>query len=309
MSDLNWLIPAMLAIITASTPLVYAAVGELVVEKSGVLNLGVEGMMIMGAVAAFAITVLSGSMTLGILGGALAGAVTAAVFGYLTLFLLSNQVATGLALTLFGIGLSALVGIPFVGKSLDRLPKLNIDGITDIPVIGPILFGQDVLVYLSVAAVAGVAWFLNRTRAGLILRAVGENHDAAHSVGHPVVAVRFWAVMFGGAMAGVGGAYLSVAITPLWAEGMTAGRGWIALALVVFAAWRPWRAMLGAYLFGGITIIQLHAQGFGVDIPSQFLSMLPYAATIIVLMVISYDAARAKLNAPACLGRVFHATA
>ena len=309
MSEIAWLLPAVLAIISASTPLVFAAVGELVVEKSGVLNLGVEGMMIMGAVLGFGITVVTGSVTLGIVAGALGGALTAAIFGYLTLYLLSNQVATGLALTLFGIGLSALIGIPFVGKSLAPLAKINIPVFSDIPIIGPLLFGQDVLVYLSIISVIGVAWFLNKTRAGLILRAVGENHDAAHSIGHQVVLVRFAAVLFGGAMAGIGGAYLSIAITPLWVENMVAGRGWIALALVVFSAWRPWRALLGAYLFGGITIIQLHAQGFGIDIPSQFLSMLPYAATIIVLMVISRDATRAKLNAPACLGKVFHATA
>jgi general nucleoside transport system permease protein len=309
MSDFAWLLPAFLTIITASTPLVYAAVGELVVEKSGVLNLGVEGMMIMGAVLGFGITIVTGSVTLGIVAGAMGGAVTSAIFGYLTLYLLSNQVATGLALTLFGIGLSSLIGIPFVGKSLDRLQQLNIPYLTDIPVIGPVLFGQDALVYLSIVSVVGVTWFLNKTRAGLILRAVGENHDAAHSIGHPVVLVRFAAVLFGGAMAGIGGAYLSIAITPLWVENMVAGRGWIALALVVFSAWRPGRALLGAYLFGGITIIQLHAQGFGIDIPSQFLSMLPYAATIIVLIVISRDAVRARLNAPACLGKIFHATA
>lgn len=309
MSEIVWLSSVLMAIIAASTPLVFAAVGELVVEKSGVLNLGVEGMMIMGAVLGFGITIMTGSVTLGIIAGAMGGAATSAIFGYLTLYLLSNQVATGLALTLFGIGLSALIGIPFVGKSLDTMSKIHIPILTDIPVIGPLLFGQDMLVYFSVVSVIGVTWFLNKTRAGLILRAVGENHDAAHSIGHHVVRVRFAAVLFGGAMAGVGGAYMSVAITPLWVENMVAGRGWIALALVVFSAWRPWRALLGAYLFGGITIIQLHAQGFGIDIPSQFLSMLPYAATIIVLMVISRDATRAKLNAPACLGRVFHATA
>lgn len=309
MNDFAWIVPAIITIIGASTPLVYAALGELIVEKSGVLNLGVEGMMIMGAVAAFGVTVLTGSVILGVIAGAIAGALTAAIFGYLTLFLLSNQVATGLALTLFGIGLSALVGIPFVGKSLDSMPQLNVSGLTDIPVIGPIVFGQDALVYLSIVAVVAVSWFLNRTRAGLILRAVGENHDAAHSIGHPVVLVRFAAVLFGGGMAGIGGAYLSVAVTPLWVENMTAGRGWIALALVVFAAWRPGRALFGAYLFGGITIIQLHAQGFGIDIPSQFLSMLPYLATIVVLVLISRDSSRAKLNAPASLGKVFHATA
>jgi len=313
MSEIALLMSVLMAIIAASTPLVFAAVGELVVEKSGVLNLGVEGMMIMGAVLGFGITVVTGSVTLGIIAGALGGALTAAIFGYLTLYLLSNQVATGLALTLFGIGLSALIGIPFVGKSLERLPQIHIPGLSDLEFygieIGRLLFGQDVLVYLSIVSVIGVAWFLNKTRAGLILRAVGENHDAAHSIGHQVVLVRFAAVLFGGAMAGIGGAYLSIAGTPLWVENMVAGRGWIALALVVFSAWRPWRALLGAYLFGGITIIQLHAQGFGIDIPGQFLSMLPYAATIIVLMIISRDATRAKLNAPACLGKVFHATA
>jgi simple sugar transport system permease protein len=309
MGDQTWILAALLTIVTASTPLVFAAVGELVVEKSGVLNLGVEGMMIMGAVAAFGVAVTTGSATLSVVAGIAAGVVTSAIFGYLTLYLLSNQVATGLALTIFGIGLSALVGIPFVGKSLNRLAQLDIPFLTDIPVIGPIVFGQDALVYLSILSVAAVAWFLNKTRAGLILRAVGENHDAAHSIGHPVVRVRMLAVLFGGGMAGLGGAYLSIAITPLWAEGMTAGRGWIALALVVFAAWKPWRACLGAYLFGGITIIQLHAQALGIDIPSQFLSMLPYAATIIVLVLISRDSVRARLNAPASLGKVFHATA
>ena len=308
MSGFDWLVPALLTIVTAATPLVFAAVGEIVVEKSGVLNLGVEGMMIIGAIAAFAIATSTGSGTLGILAGAAGGTAMALLFGVLTLYLLSNQVATGLALTIFGIGLSALIGHAFIGTTFAGLPRLDIPGLSDLPLVGPLLFGQDALVYLSVASVVGVTWFLNRTRSGLIVRAVGENHDAAHSIGYPVIAVRLAAVAFGGAMAGLGGAYLSLAYTPLWAENMTAGRGWIALALVVFASWRAWRAFFGAYLFGGITIIQLHAQGIGVGVPSQFLSMLPYLATIVVLVLISRDETRARLNAPACLGRSFHAS-
>jgi ABC-type uncharacterized transport system permease subunit len=308
MSGVDWLVPALLTIVTAATPLVFAAAGEIVVEKSGVLNLGVEGMMIIGAIAAFAIATSTGSGTLGILAGAAGGTAMALLFGVLTLYLLSNQVATGLALTIFGIGLSALIGHAFIGTTFAGLPRLDIPGLSDLPLVGPLLFGQDALVYLSVASVVGVTWFLNRTRSGLIVRAVGENHDAAHSIGYPVIAVRLAAVAFGGAMAGLGGAYLSLAYTPLWAENMTAGRGWIALALVVFASWRAWRAFFGAYIFGGITIIQLHAQGMGVGVPSQFLSMLPYLATIVVLVLISRDETRARLNAPACLGRSFHAS-
>jgi simple sugar transport system permease protein len=308
MTGLDWLVPSLLTIVTAATPLVFAATGEIVVEKSGVLNLGVEGMMIIGAIAAFATAVSSGSTVLAVVVGAAGGTAMALVFGFLTLCLLSNQVATGLALTIFGIGLSALIGHAFIGTTIAGLPKLDIAGIVDFPVVGPLLFGQDALVYLSLAGIIAVDRFLNRSRWGLILRAVGENHDAAHSIGYPVVAVRLAAVAFGGAMAGLGGANLSLAYTPLWAENMTAGRGWIALALVVFASWRPWRALFGAYLFGGITIIQLHAQGMGVGVPSQLLSMLPYLATIVVLVLISRDEMRARLNAPACLGRSFHAS-
>ena len=302
----DWLTPAIMTIITASTPLVFAAVGEIMVEKSGVLNLGVEGMMIMGAVAAFAIGVTTGSATLAILFGALAGLILALIFGLLTLNLRANQVATGLALTLFGLGLSALIGHSFVGETFPGLPKLDIPLISKIPIIGPLVFGQDVLVYMSVASVFFAGWFLNKTRWGLVLRAVGENHDAAHAIGHPVNFVRMMAVLFGGSMAGLGGAYLSLAYTPLWVENMTAGRGWIALALVVFASWRPGRAIFGAYLFGGITILQLHVQGFGVAIAPQLMSMLPYLATIVVLVLISHDVNRFKLSAPACLGKTFH---
>jgi ABC-type uncharacterized transport system permease subunit len=306
--SVDWLIPALLTIVTAATPLVFAAVGEVVVEKAGVLNLGVEGMMIIGAIAAFATAVSTGSEVLAILAGAGAGVLIAIIFGVLTVYLQSNQVATGLALTIFGLGLSALIGHSYVGKTFDGLAKLNIPGISDIPIIGPVLFGHDALVYLSVVSVAIVASVLTRTRTGLLIRAVGENHDAAHSIGYSVTLVRMGAIMFGGAMAGIGGAYLSIAYTPLWVENMTAGRGWIALALVVFASWKPWRAFFGAYLFGGITIIQLYAQGMGVEVSAQFLSMLPYIATILVLVIISRDSARARLDAPACLGKNFHAS-
>ena len=297
----------LVTIIGAATPLLFAALGELVSERSGVLNLGVEGMMLAGAVTAFAVTVTTGSATIGIVAGAIAGAVMALAFGVLTLSLLSNQVATGLALTIFGIGLSALIGSGFVGVPVDRLPQLQISGLSDLPVIGPLLFGHDFLVYLSVAATIGVAYFLKRTRAGMILRAVGESDVSAHSIGYNVIAVRYMAVLFGGVMAGLGGAFLSLSYTPMWAEEMTAGRGWIALALVVFSSWRPWRVLAGAYLFGGVTILQLHAQGSGglFGLPSQVLSMLPYIATILVLTIIAAGPWRGRLDAPASLGKPF----
>jgi simple sugar transport system permease protein len=298
----------MLGIIVAATPLVFAAIGELVVEKSGVLNLGVEGMMIIGAVAAFAATAESGSVLAGIFAAILAGAAVALLFAVLTQTLLANQVATGLALTMFGLGLAALIGQGYSGHSAPPFPKLHLPVLSDLPVVGPLVFGQDGLVYLSFALVAAVVWFLTRTRSGLIIRAIGENHDAAHAIGYPVVACRYAALAFGGACAGLGGAYLSIVQTPLWVENMTAGRGWIALALVVFAAWRPWRALLGAYLFGGITILQLHSQALALDVEPQLLAMLPYLATIIVLVLISYDKARARLNAPANLGQTFFAS-
>ena len=295
------------ATITAATPLLFAALGEMITEKSGVLNLGVGGMMIVGAVTGFAVTVSVGNPVVGILMAVLAGAGMALLFAILTLSLLANQVATGLALTIFGIGLSSLIGRSYVGTPLPALPKLDIPGISDLPVIGPLIFGHDALIYLSVAMVVATGWFLNRSRPGLILRAVGESHEAAHAIGYPVIVIRYLAVMFGGAMAGLAGAYLSLAYTPLWIENMTAGRGWIALALVVFSSWKPVRVMLGAYLFGGVTILQFHAQNIeGFAVPSQVLSMLPYLATILVLVVISYDASRIRLNAPACLGKTFH---
>ena len=295
----------LVSMMAAATPLLFAALGELVTEKSGVLNLGVEGMMITGAVTAFAAATLTGSSALGIVAGAGAAMALSLIFALLTLSLVANQVATGLALTIFGIGLSALIGQGFVGTPLDALPRLDIPGISDIAFIGPVVFGQDFLVYFSFVMVGAVAWFLYRTRAGLVLRAVGESHDAAHAIGYSVIGIRYLAVAFGGAMAGLGGAYLSLAYTPMWIENMTAGRGWIALALVVFATWRPGRVLLGAYLFGGVTILQLHGQGFGLDVASQILSMLPYLATILVLVLISRDRALIRLNAPADIGRIF----
>ncbi len=294
------------SVIAAATPLLLAANGELVAEKAGVLNLGVEGMMLVGAVSGFAVALTTGSATLGILAAALAGGVLALLFGILTLGLMANQVATGLALTIFGVGVSSLVGAGYVGTPVARLPRLELPGLGDLPVVGPLLFGHDALVYLSVAMVALTAWFLFRTRAGMILRACGENDEAAHALGYPVIAVRFGAVVFGGVMSGLAGAFLSLSYTPMWAEGMTAGRGWIALALVVFASWRPWRLLIGAYLFGGVTILQLHAQGLGLfAVPSQVLSMLPYLATILVLTLIATGTGRGRLDAPACLGKPF----
>ena len=298
---------AILGIIIAATPLVFAAIGELTVEKSGVLNLGVEGMMIVGALAGFAGTIESGSFIVGIMAAILAGTMMSLLFAFLTQTLFANQVATGLALTLFGLGVAALGGQGYSGQSLPDFPKLQIAVLTDLPLVGPIFFGQDGLVYLSMALIGGVWWFFARTRPGLALRAIGENHDAAHAIGYKVVRARYVALMFGGACAGLGGAYLSIVQTPLWVENMTAGRGWIALALVVFAAWRPLRILAGAYLFGGITIVQLHSQGFGVAIDPQILSMLPYIATIVVLVLISRDKGKSRLDAPACLGQTFYA--
>jgi ABC-type uncharacterized transport system permease subunit len=331
--------------ILASTPLILAATGELVVERSGVLNLGVEGMMLIGAVCAFVVTMETGSGTLGVFAGMIGGVVISLVFAVLTLVTLANQVATGLALTIFGIGCSALIGVNHVGRAYSGLPKLDIPGISDIPVLGPILFRHDPLVYVGVAMVAAVWWFLYRTKAGLVLRAVGESHDAAHAIGYPVVAIRFAAVAFGGAMSGLAGAHLSLAYTPMWqeqmsagrgwialalvmfggacaglagaylalvyvpqwVEGMSAGRGWIALALVVFATWRPWRVLLGAYVFGAMRMLELHGQSaLSLNIPSQLFTMLPYVATIVVLVIISRDAMRVRASAPACLGQPFH---
>lgn len=295
----------LIGVLMAATPLALAAIGELVVEKSGVLNLGVEGMMVMGAVSGFVAYVLTGSHIVGVAAAIGAGMLMAALFALLTQGLLANQVASGLALTLFGLGLSALIGQGFTGRSVPPIPHVHVPLLSDLPVVGKVLFSLDPLVYLSLALVGSVAWFLTRTRAGLVLRAIGDNPDAAHAIGYPVVRVRTLAILFGGACAGLAGAYLSLVQAPFWAERMTAGRGWIALALVVFATWRPWRALAGAYLFGGITILQLHAQGLGVRIDPQILSMLPYIATIVVLVVISSDRLSLRLNSPQSLGKPF----
>jgi general nucleoside transport system permease protein len=293
-----------LAVLAASTPLLIAATGELVTERAGVLNLGVEGMMIVGAACGFAGAWLTGSTTLGALCGIVAGTLLSLIFAMMTLGLAVNQVATGLALTILGIGLSGLIGAGFVGEKITPAAHLQIPGLTDIPLVGRILFGEDAFVYLSLALVVGVWLFLYRTRAGLVLRAIGDNHVSAHALGYPVLRIRLFAVMFGGACAGLAGAYLPLAYTPFFIPGMTAGRGWIALALVVFSSWRPGRLVVGAYLFGAVTILQLHAQGAGFGIPSQFMSALPYLATVIVLVLIS-RARTGGSTAPAALGTVF----
>lgn len=299
-------ISILITITAASTPLLLAATGELITEKSGVLNLGVEGMMLIGAISAFIVATYSNSSLLGVLASAFAGAAMASIFAFLTLIFLANQVATGLALTIFGVGLSALLGANFVGFALEPLPQLSIPALSSIPFIGKLLFGQDLMVYFSFFMLAAVGWILNRTRLGLVLKAIGESHDSAHELGYPVVKIRFLAILYGGAMSGLAGGYLSLAYTPMWAENMTAGRGWIALALVVFATWYPSRVLLGAYIFGAITILQLHAQGWGLSVASQFMSMLPYLATILVLVLISLDKTKIRLNAPQCIGKIFH---
>lgn len=295
----------LMTVITASTPLVIAAMGELVTERSGVLNLGVEGMMIIGAVCAFAVAQMGGSPLIGVGAGILAGAVFSLLFAFLTLTLVANQVATGLALTILGLGVSGMLGESFVGVPGVKLQPIAIPLLADIPVVGPLLFRQDVIFYLSVLLVLGVNWFLFRTRSGLKLRAIGDNHGSAHTLGIHVIRTRYLAVLFGGACAGLAGAQLSLVYTPQWVENMSAGRGWIALALVVFASWRPWRVLAGGYLFGAVTIGQLHAQAFGIGLPSQLLSALPYAATIVVLVIISQNRRTTLINTPASLGKPF----
>lgn len=294
-----------LTVITAATPLVIAALGELVTERAGVLNLGVEGMMIMGAIGAFATAQMTGSPYLGVLAGIATGAAFSLLFGFLTLTLVANQVATGLALTILGLGVSGNLGEAFVGTPGIKLPQIVFPVLSDIPVVGPILFRQDITFYASILLVIGVSWFLFRTRAGLKVRAIGDSHGSAHALGIHVIRTRYLAVMFGGACAGLAGAQLSLVYTPQWVENMSAGRGWIALALVVFGSWRPWRVLAGGYLFGAVTIGQLHAQALGLAIPSQFLSSLPYAATIVVLIIISHNRRTTLINTPACLGKPF----
>lgn len=295
----------LLTVITAATPLVIAALGELVTERSGVLNLGVEGMMIMGAVIAFAATQATGSPYVGVLAGIAAGAAFSLLFGVLTLTLVANQVATGLALTILGLGLSGQIGESFVGQPGIKLQPIEIPLLSEIPFLGRLLFRQDLIFYLSIALVIGIHWFLFKSRTGLKMRAIGDNHASAHALGINVIRTRYLAVLFGGACAGLAGAQLSLVYTPQWVENMAAGRGWIALALVVFASWRPLRLLAGGYLFGAVSIGQLHAQAFGIGIPSQVLSAMPYAATIVVLIIISHNRRTTLINTPASLGKPF----
>ena len=294
----------LLTVVTAATPLVLAAIGELVTERAGVLNLGVEGMMIMGAVLAFAATQATGSPYVGILAGIGGGALFSLLFGFLTLTLVANQVATGLALTILGLGISGQIGEAYVGMSGTKLPPIAIPGLSEIPYLGPLLFKQDLIFYISIALVFGVNWFLFRSRAGLKIRAIGDNHASAHALGIGVIRTRYLAVLFGGACAGLAGVYLSLVYTRFWSPGMTAGRGWIALALVVFAAWRPAYALAGAYFFGAATVLQLHAQAGQIGLPSQLLSAVPYLATILALVLLSVARGRA-IGAPGSLGAPF----
>jgi len=302
MNELALLVAAMLS---AGTPLAVAGLGLLVNERAGVLNLGAEGMMLMSAVAGFAAAYHTGSDWVGFAAGAAVGAAAAAAFGWLVIWLNTNQYATGLALTLFGSGFSAFVGVEYVGKRLSDPREYSIPVLRDLPFVGTAFFRQHPMVYLTVALAVGVAMFLYRTRAGLVLRSIGESPESAHALGYPVRRIRLAAVVTGGALCGLSGGYLSVVYTPLWVEGMTAGRGWIALALTVFATWRPARILLGAYLFGGVTMLQLHLQGQGVHVPLQFMSMLPYLATVAVLVLISRNPLWIRLNMPASLGKPF----
>jgi simple sugar transport system permease protein len=294
--------------VIAAIPLMYAGAGELVAEKSGVLNLGVEGMMLMGAVTGYAVTAITGSPWLGIVASVFAGLAMALLFGFLTITMLANQVATGLSLTIFGIGFSAYVGKPYTSAAVrSTIDVMPIPGLADIPVLGPAIFSLTPLGYLAFIMFGVIGWFLYKTRAGLVLRSVGESPAVAHAVGFPVVGVRYGATLFGGAMAGIAGGYYSIVYLHVWQEQLTSGRGWIALALVVFATWRPGRLLIGALLFGAVMALQFYAQAIGVPVPTQFLAMLPYIATIVVLVLISRNPNTIKLNAPASLGKPFFA--
>ena len=302
--SMDFIIAAFITVVGLSTPILLAGLGELVVEKSGVLNLGVEGMMLIGAISGFAATVLTGNPWLGIIGAAAGGALSALLFGVLVLGLNSNQVATGLALTIFGTGLSSLIGLAFVGRIVAPFGSIFPPELARDPLL-KVIFGHSPLVYFALIMVPVVAWFLKSTRAGLILRAVGENDLSAHSIGYSVVGVRYAAIAFGGAMAGIGGAYFSMVITPMWAEKMTAGRGWIALALVVFAGWRAGRLLAGAYFFGILMALELYAKAAGFSVlPSQFWAAMPYVMTVVALALISMRESSGG-NAPACLGKPF----
>lgn len=303
MNEFALLIAATLA---SGTPLAIAGLGLLINERAGVLNLGAEGMMLVAAIAGFATAFLTGSDTLAFVAGAAAGAVLAALFGFLVIWLNTNQYATGLALSLFGAGFSAFVGVAFVGKKLEERVRHEVPLLADIPFLGEALFRQHPMVYVAIALTAATVWFLYRSRGGLVLRAIGESPESAHALGYKVRWIRLAAVMVGGALCGVAGAFLSVVYAPLWVEGLVAGRGWIALALTAFATWRPVRVLLGAYLFGGVTMLQFHLQGEGVQIASQLLAMLPYLATIVVLALISRNPTWIRVNMPASLGKPFH---
>ena len=294
----------MLTIITAATPLLLAALGEVIVERSGVLNLGLEGMMATAAACGFAMAIISGSTTVGVICAVLSAMTLSGLFGFVTLGLGANQVASGLALTIVGLGLSGLIGAGFVGTSRPALQPFFIEGLTDLPGFGKIIFGQDIFVYTSWILIIAILIFLHFTRAGLSLRCIGENHHSAHAIGLPVLKTRFRAVLFGGACAGLAGAYLSLVYTPFWSPGMTAGRGWIALSLVVFAAWRAERVLLGALLFGGATVLQLHAQAASLGLPSQLLSAVPYIATLIALVLMSLGRKSGTVT-PGSLGQPF----
>ncbi|HWI80799.1 ABC transporter permease [Ramlibacter sp.] len=294
------------ATLNAGTVLAIAALGLLINEKAGVVNLGAEGIMLCAAIAGFATVVHTGNDWLGFAAGMGAGALLAAVFGVLAIWLNTNQYATGLALSLFGAGFSAFAGIKYVQEKLPPRHQFALPGLQDLPLLGPALFRQHPMVYLAIALVAWLVWFLYRSRAGLVLRSVGESPESAHALGYPVRRIRLAAVVAGGALCGLAGAYIAVIYTPLWVQGMVAGKGWIALALTTFATWRPGRVLLGAYLFGGVTMLQFHLQAVGVDVPSQFLTMLPYVATIVVLALISRNPAWIRVNMPASLGKPFY---
>ena len=294
------------ATLNAGTVLAIASLGLLINEKAGIVNLGAEGMMLCAAIAGFAMVVHTGSDFMGFVAGMGAGALMAAVFGVLVIWLNTNQYATGLALSLFGAGFSAFAGISYVQAKIPERPSFAVPFLSDIPLVGPALFRQHPLVYLTVVFALALIWFLYRTRSGLILRSVGESPESAHALGYPVRWIRLGAVVLGGALCGLAGAYLSIVYTPLWVEGMVSGKGWIALALTTFATWRPARVLLGAYLFGGVTMLQFHLQGIGVEIPSQFLSMLPYLATIVVLALISRNPRWIRINMPAAIGKPFY---
>ncbi len=293
------------ATLSSGTVLAFAALGLLINERAGIVNLGAEGMMLVAAIAGFAVAIHTGNEWAGLAAGAVAGALLAAAFGLLVIWLNTNQYATGLALSLFGAGFSAFVGIKYTQEKLPERLQFQIPGLADIPFIGPAFFRQHPMVYIAIALTLALAWFLYRSRSGLVLRAIGESPESAHALGYPVRRIRLAAVMVGGALCGLSGAYISVVYTPLWVEGMVAGKGWIALALTTFATWRPARVLLGAYLFGGVTMLQFYLQGEGVEISSQLLTMLPYLATIVVLVLISRNATWIRVNMPASLGKPF----